>query len=223
MILHRRMDSRRAQAVYPLMLTALDDEAPDIVFERPILVVGRSPQCDVVVDSKKISRNHCCVAQRKDCLLVRDLDSTNGVRINGAKLQEGKLTEGDELTIGNLRFLCQRQDPSSRPRPARAATAVSDADLEEADEPVLLAEPAVPPPPVPPPPAPSPHPLPRSSSPPAPARAVPVPPASSRPAPPPPVAPVPKPESGAYHIPEDVRLAPEYDDEKTVQKPTPEE
>ena len=37
-------------------------------------------------------------------LVIRDLGSTNGVRINGTRVAEGKLVPGDELTIGNFKY-----------------------------------------------------------------------------------------------------------------------
>jgi predicted component of type VI protein secretion system len=50
------------------------------------------------------------VAQVADHLVVRDLGSTNGVRINGARAMEGSLKAGDELTIGNLNYRVQWDD-----------------------------------------------------------------------------------------------------------------
>src|SRR5262249_41642362 len=45
-----------------------------------------------------------CIAQVKDYLVIRDLCSTNGIRINGHKVAEGELRHGDEVTIGNFQF-----------------------------------------------------------------------------------------------------------------------
>src|SRR5690606_12124750 len=76
----------------------------DIPINRPIIVVGRSADCDVAIDSKKVSRQHCCIASLQGKLLVRDLVSTNGIRVNGRRHEEFALVAGDELTIGNLRY-----------------------------------------------------------------------------------------------------------------------
>src|SRR3954454_3401630 len=86
----------------PAQLLALTD-GPSIVLDKPILLLGRHPECDIQIDSRKVSRRHCCIAQVADYLVVRDLDSTNGIRINGARVLEGELRHGDELTIGNHR------------------------------------------------------------------------------------------------------------------------
>src|SRR5262245_44738550 len=147
----------------PAQLVALND-GPNILVDKPILLLGRHPECDIQIDSRKISRRHCCIAQVHDYLVVRDLDSTNGVRINGVRVVEGKLKSGDELTIGNHRYQVTWQDPSPRggaQRPVKAApapmpsAAVDEDDLLEAcDEPVALPDPDLPRParPSPPPP-----------------------------------------------------------------------
>src|SRR5262245_61272235 len=87
----------------PAQLIALT-EGPNILLDKPILLLGRHPECDIQIESRKISRRHCCIAQVSDYLVVRDLRSTNGVRINGSRVLEGRLNEGDELTIGTLRY-----------------------------------------------------------------------------------------------------------------------
>ncbi len=87
----------------PAHLLSLTD-GPSILIDRPILLFGRHQECDVQLNSKKISRRHCVLAQVNDYLVIRDLGSTNGIRINGQKVNEGKLVPGDELMIGNFRY-----------------------------------------------------------------------------------------------------------------------
>ncbi len=96
----------------PIRLVPLDDteSLPTIIVDRPIVLIGRHPECDVQIRSSKVSRKHCCLADLESeqtspmSLAVRDLDSTNGTRINGKIIAEGRLAEGDELTIGAFRF-----------------------------------------------------------------------------------------------------------------------
>src|SRR3954454_4661963 len=87
----------------PAQLIALND-GPSILVKKPILLLGRHPECDIQIDSRKISRRHCCIAQVSDYLVVRDLGSTNGIRVNGIRTLEGRLKNGDELTIGSFRY-----------------------------------------------------------------------------------------------------------------------
>jgi pSer/pThr/pTyr-binding forkhead associated (FHA) protein len=87
----------------PLHLLSLTD-GPSILVDKPILLFGRHEECDVQLNSKKVSRRHCVLAQVNDYLVVRDLGSTNGVRINGERVAEGKLRPGDELQVGNFKY-----------------------------------------------------------------------------------------------------------------------
>src|SRR5580704_15385697 len=83
----------------PAQLVALT-EGPSILLDKPIMLFGRNAECDIQIDSRKVSRRHCCIAQVSDYLVVRDLGSTNGIRINGIRVLEGKLKAEDELMIG---------------------------------------------------------------------------------------------------------------------------
>ena len=56
----------------PAQLVALS-EGPNILLDKPVLLLGRHPECDIQIDSRKISRRHCCIAQVEDHLVVRDL------------------------------------------------------------------------------------------------------------------------------------------------------
>jgi pSer/pThr/pTyr-binding forkhead associated (FHA) protein len=84
-------------------LLSLSD-GPSVLIDKPIMLFGRHQECDVQLNSKKISRRHCCLAQVDDHLVIRDLGSTNGILINGVKVTEGTLVPGDELVIGNFRY-----------------------------------------------------------------------------------------------------------------------
>ena len=87
-------------------LLSLSD-GPSILIDKPILLFGRHEECDVQLNSKKVSRRHCLLATAADYLVVRDLGSTNGVKVNGQRVTTGTLVPGDELTIGNFRYqLC---------------------------------------------------------------------------------------------------------------------
>jgi FHA domain len=84
-------------------LVALDD-GQDIVLDRAMVVVGRHPACDARLDSLRVSRHHCCMMQESGEVVVRDLGSTNGIRINGQRVEMGRLKPGDELSIAHIRY-----------------------------------------------------------------------------------------------------------------------
>lgn len=80
------------------------DEGTDILLDRKIVFVGRSPQCDVRLDSLRVSRHHCCMTTDRNEVHVRDLGSTNGIRINGHRVESGLLKANDELSIAHIRY-----------------------------------------------------------------------------------------------------------------------
>jgi pSer/pThr/pTyr-binding forkhead associated (FHA) protein len=84
-------------------LVALD-EGPDITVDHALVVVGRHPVCDTRLDSLRVSRQHCCMSQDNGEVMVRDLGSTNGIRINGERVERGRLRPGDELSIAHIRY-----------------------------------------------------------------------------------------------------------------------
>jgi predicted component of type VI protein secretion system len=115
-------------------------EGPNIPLDKPIVLIGRHQECDIQIPSRKISRRHCCVAQVFNYLVVRDLGSTNGVRINGTRAVEGKLAPGDELTIGNLTYRVQWDDHLIAAGPPNAANHINGAALHSSDQPLALPE-----------------------------------------------------------------------------------
>jgi predicted component of type VI protein secretion system len=91
-----------------------------IPLQRPVLLIGRHPECDIRIELPKISRRHCCVAIAYDRVIIRDLGSRNGVRVNGEIVDESRLVEGDEVAIGPLiyRLVGEAVQPAAPPRPA---------------------------------------------------------------------------------------------------------
>jgi pSer/pThr/pTyr-binding forkhead associated (FHA) protein len=94
--------------------------APVIPLQRPVLLIGRHPECDVRIDLPKISRRHCCLALAYDRLMIRDLGSRNGVRLNGLLVEEAQLRGGDEVAIGPIIFRVE-SETTTPPPPPRAA------------------------------------------------------------------------------------------------------
>jgi pSer/pThr/pTyr-binding forkhead associated (FHA) protein len=112
------------------LVPLIQGTAPHIAVQRPVLLIGRHLECDVRIDSPKVSRRHCCLAMAYDRLLIRDLGSRNGVRVNGRSVEEATLHTGDELAIGPILFRLEAEGenpenlgaPASRPgRSPRAA------------------------------------------------------------------------------------------------------
>jgi predicted component of type VI protein secretion system len=78
--------------------------APVITLQRPVVLIGRHVDCDARIESAKISRRHCCIAMAYDRVILRDLGSRNGIRVNGRLVEEVRLQAGDEVAIGSILY-----------------------------------------------------------------------------------------------------------------------
>jgi pSer/pThr/pTyr-binding forkhead associated (FHA) protein len=78
-----------------------------IPIDRAVVLIGRSPECDVVLDvSSKISRLHCALVQVDADYYIRDLGSMNGVTVGGRRVEKDmKLTNSVEVMIGDVKFI----------------------------------------------------------------------------------------------------------------------
>ena len=67
------------------------------------LIVGRDPGCDITeTNDPLLSRRHAAFTADARAATVRDLESRNGILVNGAKTREARLTHGDVVQIGHL-------------------------------------------------------------------------------------------------------------------------
>jgi hypothetical protein len=71
-----------------------------------IVTIGRLPECAIALDDPNVSRRHAQVRRDGQHVLVVDLGSTNGTKVNGVTIREQRLAAGDTITIGTttLRF-----------------------------------------------------------------------------------------------------------------------
>ncbi len=77
------------------------------------VVIGRSAECELRVPSVAASRRHAAVVRRADDVLVRDLGSTNGTLVNGAKIEGERMLEpGDRIEVGGVVVTFCRVDAS---------------------------------------------------------------------------------------------------------------
>jgi chromosome segregation ATPase len=66
--------------------------------------IGRAPGCELHVDSSSVSRHHALILLGMREAIIEDLNSTNGVILNGRKVTRQVLNDGDILTIGEIQF-----------------------------------------------------------------------------------------------------------------------
>lgn len=75
-----------------------------------VRTIGRSTGADFIVDAALVSRVHCRVsALPTGELEVRDLDSTNGTYVNGARVETARLASGDKLRVGRVELVATQE------------------------------------------------------------------------------------------------------------------
>src|SRR5918911_1485325 len=89
--------SMRAQLV-PL------DGGQTIEIIKDMTLVGRKEDCDLRLDHKSVSKMHCVIVKTDGLLLLRDLGSTNGTRVNGQRVRRAALLPNDQLSVANYKF-----------------------------------------------------------------------------------------------------------------------
>ena len=80
------------------------DGGPPIELVKDLSIVGRKEDCDVRVDHKSVSKQHCVIVKTDGLLLVRDLGSTNGTRVNGQRVRRAALMPNDQLSFASIRY-----------------------------------------------------------------------------------------------------------------------
>jgi chromosome segregation ATPase len=66
--------------------------------------IGRAPGCELHIDSTSVSRHHALILAGTREAIIEDLNSTNGVILNGRKVTRQVLNDGDIVTIGDIQF-----------------------------------------------------------------------------------------------------------------------
>jgi signal transduction histidine kinase len=67
--------------------------------------IGRTPDNDIVVDDDTVSSAHAAISFINEAYFVEDLDSANGTRVNGVRIQRKRLRDGDEILIGKTKLV----------------------------------------------------------------------------------------------------------------------
>ncbi|VWX57200.1 FHA domain-containing protein [Burkholderiales bacterium 8X] len=89
--------------------------AEQIPLRIPETKIGRAPTNDIAIDHEQVSRVHASLVVDGPFVTLTDLDSRNGVFVNGVRVASQMLVTGDEIRIGNclMRFVAGEQDFTS--------------------------------------------------------------------------------------------------------------
>ena len=74
------------------------------VLDAETVTVGRLPDCELLLVDPRVSRHHAEIRPSGDDFVLVDLGSTNGTRVNGVRVAQRVLRDGDELAFGSTRL-----------------------------------------------------------------------------------------------------------------------
>jgi hypothetical protein len=93
----RKLDPEPAPSRAQALLVGEDKRT---VLRGSRAVVGRSRECDVVLDDPNVSRQHAELRRNGGSWSVADLGSTNGIKVNGRRVEQAELSPGDRVSFG---------------------------------------------------------------------------------------------------------------------------
>jgi pSer/pThr/pTyr-binding forkhead associated (FHA) protein len=100
-----------------------------IELAKQIMIVGRGEFADIPFENKSVSKQHCILVRTDGLVLIRDLGSTNGTRVNGQRVRRGALLPNDQVAFANFKYILKYSDTVAE----ADANAVQQLDFELAD------------------------------------------------------------------------------------------
>ena len=107
-----------------------DEDGGTFQLDATETLVGRDEDCDVRIDGLGLSRRHCAITRQADRFFIRDLASENGTWVNGERVTECELRNGDQVGLGlqaSLRF--RNESEATIPEPTISGPAPTPAGL----------------------------------------------------------------------------------------------
>lgn len=83
---------------------------PRIALQGPLTQLGRGPDNDIVLSDSSVSKKHAQVEYSNDQYLIKDLNSSNGVLVNGQRVDDAILQNGDRVKLGRLEFVFENDN-----------------------------------------------------------------------------------------------------------------
>jgi len=95
-----------------LILFVEPNKAKQVELGAAETTIGRAPENDIVVNQARVSRQHAVILSDGGSFTIRDLESRNGILINGTPVRAHELRHGDEIMVGDckMRFFSTRKD-----------------------------------------------------------------------------------------------------------------
>jgi pSer/pThr/pTyr-binding forkhead associated (FHA) protein len=109
MDLKRMRSDKKFTSSIPIMLSIkTDDLDQERTFQKPVIIIGRDPAVDFILQDDRVSLRHCKIEFIQNQWWVEDLTSTNGTYLNGSLLStRAVLMNNDQLSLGNIEINIQ--------------------------------------------------------------------------------------------------------------------
>jgi pSer/pThr/pTyr-binding forkhead associated (FHA) protein len=78
------------------------EEVVLMAVDGDVVHIGRSPAADIVLDDASVSRRHALITRRGERTVILDDRSLNGVHVNGVRVTESELKDGDTIAVGHV-------------------------------------------------------------------------------------------------------------------------
>jgi pSer/pThr/pTyr-binding forkhead associated (FHA) protein len=91
---------------FQLKIAEGKDAGKEFEFDQDSVLIGRTPECDVVLYDAGVSRKHCRISSEGNRFIIEDMGSSNGTKLNGEPItRKQELADGDQLTLGPVVFV----------------------------------------------------------------------------------------------------------------------
>ena len=119
-----------------LLIKIYGEQPQELSLDQGKIIVGRDRLCEICVNGLRVSRFHALFSLDNDGLVVADLGSTNGTRVNGKKIDRYTLADGDVITIGMARITYEAGCELVAPSVAGSMSANELEDTVEGESPI---------------------------------------------------------------------------------------
>jgi serine/threonine protein kinase len=111
----QKRSSFSLRTLLPSVTLVSKPRGKEIRLFHPTTVIGRASDCEIVLRVPEVSKHHCQILLKANQVIVEDLDSVNGICVNGERIKSAELHDGDRLDIAGQIFHIRVQTSSSRP------------------------------------------------------------------------------------------------------------
>jgi pSer/pThr/pTyr-binding forkhead associated (FHA) protein len=95
----------RIPTIQHAFLEIMDEEKRRFKLGEDDVLIGRTPDCDIQIIANNVSRKHARISFGNEEYRIEDLGSTNGIYVNGVKVERCVLRKHDVLEIGGIKIL----------------------------------------------------------------------------------------------------------------------